>query len=124
MRETWSGLEPVVGDKDAGGRFMFYERETPNSKLDLDSNLRGKGNCYVESGRRTSSNLALPFVSIRTGWIPSSSVTSSQKRRKAWCGWTGSLVSSSITVNVIFSVSVEPTLKGSGIFGGFSLEQI
>lgn len=72
------------------------------------------GMCYGTA--RTSSNFAFPEDDIFTGWMPSSPVVESKKRRKVWCGWTPLSVSCSATWKVSFRVSLGPSVTGSGRF--------
>ena len=63
--------------------------------------------------RRTSSNFALPEGVTLMGWMPSSPVVESKKRRKVWCGWTPLSVVCSVTWNVSFRVSLARKTTGS-----------
>ena len=66
--------------------------------------------------KRTSSNFAFPEGAILTGWMPSSPVVESKKRKKVWCGWTPLSVASSATWKVSFRVLLGPSVTGSGRF--------
>ena len=66
--------------------------------------------------QHTNSNFALPEGVILTGWMPSSPVVESKKRRKVWCGWTPLSVPCSATWKVSFSFSFGPKVTGSGRF--------
>jgi hypothetical protein len=83
----------------------------------------GEGGDWVSEGQvvhvekqRTNSNFALPEGAILTGWMPSSPVVESKKRRKVWCGWTPLSVACSVTWKVSFKVSLGPNVTGSGRF--------
>src|SRR6266702_7068021 len=104
-RETRSGAAPE-GGRELGGLAMFC--------------VLGGGNVSGARGtaikRRTSSNFALPEGVTLTGWMPSSPVVESKKRRKVWCGWTPLSVVWSVTWKVSFRVSLAPKTTVSGRF--------